>query len=144
MTMHVNTTQAAALLKISPSRLRQLLQKGRVRGAYKTGIYWLVPLYDGLPYIETTKKGQKGTWETVKKPQKTTVNINSNIIKQNIKRSKEERQPAIAVRGKEKHYVHELEIPVPCKIIYNPDKPLSCGARVWIEILNFDLDLIAC
>ena len=42
MTMHVNTTQAAALLKISPSRLRQLLQKGRVRGAYKTGIYFLV------------------------------------------------------------------------------------------------------
>lgn len=143
--MHVvNTTKAASLLEISPSRLRQLLQKGRVRGAYKIGKFWFIPLHDGLPYIEKTRKGQKGTWKTVKKLRKTTVNINSNIIRQNIKKSKEEREPAIAVRGKEKRYVHELEIPVPCKIIYNPDKPLDCGARVWIEILNFDLDLIAC
>ncbi|MEM7591146.1 MAG: DNA-binding protein [Cyanobacteria bacterium P01_A01_bin.83] len=119
------------------------MQKGRVRGAYKTGKFWLIPLYNGLPYVEKTRRGQAGTWKTVKKPQKTTININSNRIKQNIKKSKTERQPAIAVKGKEKHYVHELEIPVPCKIIYNPDKPLDCGARVWIEILNFDLDLIA-
>ncbi len=141
--MYINTTQAASLLKISPSRLRQLLQKGRVRGAYKTGRYWLIPLYDGMPYVEPTKRGQGGTWKVAKKPQKTTVHINSNIIRQNIKKSKAEREPAIAVKGKEKHYVHELEIPVPCKIIYNPDKPLSCGARVWIEILGFDLGLMA-
>ncbi len=141
--MYVNTTQAASLLKISPSRLRQLLQKGRVRGAYKTGKFWLIPLFNGMPYIEKTKRGQAGTWKVVKKPQKTTVHINSNIIRQNIKKSKAEREPAIAVKGKKKHYVHELEIPVPCKIIYNPDKPLDCGARVWIEILGFDLNLIA-
>ena len=140
--MYVNTTQAASLLKISSSRLRQLLQKGRVRGAYKAGKFWLIRLYDGMPYVEETKRGQAGTWKVAKKPQKTTVNINSNIIRQNIKKSKAERKPAIAVKGKEKHYVYELEIPVPCKIIYNPDKPLDCGARVWIEILNFDLDLI--
>lgn len=23
-----------------------------------------------------------------------------------------------------------------CKLIYRPDKPLSCGARVWIETNN--------
>lgn len=142
--MYVNTTQAASLLEISSSRLRQLLQQGRVRGAYKTGKYWLIPLYNGIPYIERTKRGRKGTWKTAKKPQKTTVNINSNIIRQNIRKSKAERKPAIAVNGKQKHYVHQLEIPVPCKIIYNPDNPLSSGARVWIEILNFDLDLMAC
>ena len=141
--MYVGTTEAASLLEISPSRLRQLLQKKRVRGAYKTGKFWIIPLYNGMPYIEETKKGQKGTWNTAKKLQKTTVNINSNIIRQNIKKSKTEREPAIAVKGKEKHYVHELEIPVPCKIVYNPDKPLVCGARVWIEILGFDLNLMA-
>ncbi len=123
---------------------RQLLQKGRVRGAYKAGKFWLIPLYNGIPFIEQTKRGQKGTWKTTKKLQKTTININSNIIRQNIKKNKQERKPAIAVKGKQKRYVHELEIPVPCKIIYNPDKPLSCGARVWIEILNFDLDSITC
>ncbi|MEM7557470.1 MAG: hypothetical protein AAF378_25985 [Cyanobacteria bacterium P01_A01_bin.84] len=96
--MYVNTTQAASLLNISPSRLRQLLQKGRVRGAYKTGKFWLIPLYDGLPYVEKTRRGQAGTWKTVKKPRKTTVHINSNRIRQNIKKNKTERQPAIAVR----------------------------------------------
>ena len=30
-------------------------------------------------------------------------------------------------------YCHEAIIDGPCKIIYSPDKPLSCGARVWIE-----------
>ena len=142
--MYVGTTEAASLLKISSSRLRQLLQKGRVRGAYKTGKFWIIPLYDGIPYIEETRRGRKGTWNTVKKLQKTIVNINSNVIRQNIKRSKAERKPAIAVRGKETRYVRELEIPVPCKIIYNPDKPLACGARVWIEVLGFNLNLMAC
>ncbi len=23
-----------------------------------------------------------------------------------------------------------------CRIIYSPDKPLSCGAKVWIETQN--------
>ncbi len=141
--MYVGTTEAASLLEISSSRMRQLLQKGRVRGAYKTGKFWLIPLYDGMPYVEKTKRGQKGTWKTIKKPQKTTININTNIIRQNIKKSKTERKPAIAVTSREKRYVLELEFPVPCKIIYYPDKPLACGARVWIEILGFDLNSLA-
>ncbi|MEM6614763.1 MAG: hypothetical protein AAF652_21475 [Cyanobacteria bacterium P01_C01_bin.72] len=40
--MYLHTTEAASLLKISPARLRQLLQQGRVKGAYKTGRYVLV------------------------------------------------------------------------------------------------------
>ena len=141
--MYVHTTQAASLLEISPRRLRQLLQQGRVKGAYKSGKFWLIPLYNGMPCVEKAKRGQAGTWKTGKKPQITTVNINSNIIRQNIKKRPEEREPTISVRGKEKHYVHQLYIPVPCTIVYSPDKPLDCGARVWIEILDFDFDLIA-
>ena len=30
-------------------------------------------------------------------------------------------------------YAHEVEIKGESKVIYSPDKPLSCGARVWIE-----------
>jgi len=30
-------------------------------------------------------------------------------------------------------YAHEVHISGPCKIVYSPDKPLSCGAKVWIE-----------
>jgi len=30
-------------------------------------------------------------------------------------------------------YAHNIEILGPSKVIYRPEKPLSCGARVWIE-----------
>jgi hypothetical protein len=26
-----------------------------------------------------------------------------------------------------------VEIKGPSKLVYSPDKPLSCGARVWVE-----------
>ncbi len=142
--MYVHTTKAASLLEISTRRLRQLLQQNRVEGAYKSGKFWLIPLHDGMPIITKAKRGQAGTWKTGRNATKTIVHINSNIIKQNIKKSPEEREPAIAVRDRnKKHYVHQLEIPLPCRVVYSPDKPLSCGARVWIEVLNYDSELIA-
>ena len=142
--MYVHTTEAASFLEISSRRLRQLLQQGRVKGAYKSGKFWLIPLYNGMPQIIKAKRGQAGTWKTGKLPKKTIVHINSNKIKQNVKKSREQREPVIAVKGSNKSYVHQLEIPAPCRIIYDPDKPLDCGARVWIEVLDYDLDLIAC
>ena len=33
-------------------------------------------------------------------------------------------------------YCHEVEIEGPCKVIYRPDDPLPCGARVWIETVD--------
>lgn len=30
-------------------------------------------------------------------------------------------------------YAHEVEVLGPSRLVYSPDKPLSCGARVWIE-----------
>ena len=30
-------------------------------------------------------------------------------------------------------YGHEVDILGNSKVVYSPDKPLSCGARVWIE-----------
>ena len=39
---------------------------------------------------------------------------------------------------------HEVEIHGPCRIVYRPDLPHSCGATVWIETLAtvtvFNLD----
>ena len=34
---------------------------------------------------------------------------------------------------KSNDYCHEAIIDGPCRVVYSPDKPLSCGARVWIE-----------
>tara|TARA_Y100000356_G_scaffold52347_1_gene42114 strand:+ start:181 stop:381 length:201 start_codon:yes stop_codon:yes gene_type:complete len=30
-------------------------------------------------------------------------------------------------------YGHQVHILGECKVVYSPDKPLSCGAKVWIE-----------
>ena len=44
------------------------------------------------------------------------------------------KEPVITVKtSKTNTYAHEVEILGESKVIYSPDKPLSCGARVWIE-----------
>jgi hypothetical protein len=35
--------------------------------------------------------------------------------------------------GEKPIHAHEIELTGPSKIIHSPDKPLKCGARVWIE-----------
>jgi hypothetical protein len=63
---------------------------------------------------------------------KTIVHINQHVIRSNQKTG--EREPVITVKNyKSNTYAHEVIIHGPCKIIYSPDHPLSCGARVWIE-----------
>ena len=34
---------------------------------------------------------------------------------------------------KDNRYAHAVQIDGPCRVVYSPDKPLSCGAKVWIE-----------
>ena len=44
------------------------------------------------------------------------------------------KEPVITVKtSKTNTYSHEVEILGESKVVYSPDKPLSCGARVWIE-----------
>ena len=54
------------------------------------------------------------------------------MIRSNAKSGK--REPVITVKTyKTNDYGHETIVNGPCKIVYSPDKPLSCGAKVWIE-----------
>ena len=60
------------------------------------------------------------------------IHINQHVIRRNAKTG--EREPVITCKTyKSNDYAHEVDIDGPCKIIYSPDKPLSCGAKVWIE-----------
>lgn len=60
------------------------------------------------------------------------IHINQHVIRKNNKTG--EREPVITCKTyKDNTYCHELIINGPCKVIYSPDKPLSCGAKVWIE-----------
>lgn len=63
---------------------------------------------------------------------KTIIHVNQHAIKSNIKNS--ECKPVLTVKTyKSNDYGFEVDIPGPCRVIYSPDKPLSCGAHVWIE-----------
>ena len=63
---------------------------------------------------------------------KTRIHINQHVIRANSKSG--ERDPVITVKqGKKNTYAHEVEIEGPAKVVYSPDKPLSCGAKVWVE-----------
>ena len=54
------------------------------------------------------------------------------MVKDNSKTG--ERNPVLTVKTyKTNTYAHEVEIKGDSKVIYSPDKPLSCGAKVWIE-----------
>lgn len=65
---------------------------------------------------------------------KKVIHIHQNKIRQNIKRDASEVEPPVIVRTyKGVKYYNEINIEGPCKVIYSPHKPLSCGARVWIE-----------
>ena len=60
------------------------------------------------------------------------IHVNMHIIRKNRKTG--ERKPVLTVKtSKSNDYAHEVVINGPSKVIYSPDKPLSCGARVWIE-----------
>jgi hypothetical protein len=63
---------------------------------------------------------------------KTIVHVNQHIIKANDKHG--QRDPVLTVKTyKSNHYAHRVRIDGPCTVVYQPDCPLSCGARVWIE-----------
>ena len=60
------------------------------------------------------------------------IHVNQHKIRSNKKHNLNE--PVITVKSsKSNNYAHEVEIKGPSKVIYSPDKPLSCGAKVWIE-----------
>ncbi len=62
------------------------------------------------------------------------IHINQHKIKSNIKKPDSEKEPVITIKTSNSNtYCHEVEILGSSKVIYSPDKPLSCGARVWVE-----------
>jgi len=62
----------------------------------------------------------------------TRIHINQHIIRRNAKTG--ERQPVITVKsGRTNTYATAVEVLGPCRVVYSPDHPLACGAKVWIE-----------
>jgi len=63
---------------------------------------------------------------------KTIIHVNQHVIRANNKTG--DRDPVLTVKTyKTNNYAHRVTINGPAEVVYSPDKPLSCGARVWIE-----------
>ena len=63
---------------------------------------------------------------------KTVIHVNQHVVRENGKTG--DRNPVLTVKTyKSNTYAHEVEIKGPSKVVYSPDEPLSCGAKVWIE-----------
>lgn len=59
------------------------------------------------------------------------IHIDQHAIRRNAKGAND---PPISVKTyKSNTKCFEVEINGPSKLVYSPDKPLSCGAKVWIE-----------
>jgi len=73
------------------------------------------------------------------------IHVNQHKIKSNTKNNTDE--PVLSVKTyKENNYAHEAVLKTKdgveiAKVIYRPHKPLSCGARVWIEVNTDDVDV---
>lgn len=71
---------------------------------------------------------------------KTVIHVNQHVIKANAKTG--DNDPVLTVKTyKSNDYAHRVNIldeqgNVVARVVYSPDNPLSCGARVWIETEN--------
>jgi len=71
---------------------------------------------------------------------KTIIHVNQHEIKKNNKNGTE--NPVLTIKTyKSNTYAQQAIIKDKdgnevARVIYSPDKPLSCGARVWIETKN--------
>jgi hypothetical protein len=63
---------------------------------------------------------------------KTIIHVNQHVVRANTKNGTED--PVLTVKTyKENKYAKRVLINGPSRVVYSPEKPLSCGARVWIE-----------
>ena len=62
----------------------------------------------------------------------TRIHVNQHVIRANTK-SGVVNAPLTVKTSKSNTYATSVEINGPSRVVYSPDKPLSCGAKVWIE-----------
>jgi hypothetical protein len=60
------------------------------------------------------------------------IHINRNIIQSNAKHGKSDPVCRVEEDGLVT-YCMEVQINGPSRLVYNPDKPRACGAKLWIE-----------
>ena len=145
-----STRGRTALLNISVSRVKVLLQQGRIKGAKKEGRVGKIPRFWRNSQSSRARSGFERNLEkkALSKDNSDSllarslapyVDAGSLVNKPQIDRNRKQKtnEPVITIRqGSRKTYCHLAEVKGSCKIVYQPDNPLSCGAVVWIEVVS--------
>jgi hypothetical protein len=62
----------------------------------------------------------------------TRIHVNQHVIRANAKNG--ENNPIFTIKsGGKNTYAHSVRVIGEMELVYAPDDPLSCGAKVWIE-----------
>ena len=132
--MHVGTKEVASILEVSVERVRLLLKQGRIKGVFKVGRVWVIPLVGGRPIISKGRRGPKARWNRNHKVGVTKIYVKKNEINSNYYRG--ERKPVISVNRSNQNAVcgHEVLVSGPCRIIYDPEKERN--PRLWVETIS--------
>jgi hypothetical protein len=60
------------------------------------------------------------------------IHVNQHVIRRNTKQGS--REAPITVKTYNGNVrAHRVTIEGPSALVYSPDKPLTCGARLWVE-----------
>jgi len=60
------------------------------------------------------------------------IHVNQHNIRANAKN--EDKLPPLTIKtSTANHKGYDAVVYGPSRVVYSPDKPLSCGAKVWIE-----------
>jgi hypothetical protein len=60
------------------------------------------------------------------------IHVNQHVIRRNTRTG--EREPPVTVKtSRANHRARSVRIEGASEVVYSPDRPLPCGARVWIE-----------
>lgn len=70
---------------------------------------------------------------------KVLIHVNQHRIRRNIRACPSEREAVFTVKqGRTNRYANSVALvaggATVATLVYQPDKPLSCGARVWLEV----------
>lgn len=73
------------------------------------------------------------------------IHVNQHKIRANINMPDDDREPVFTLKqGRSNIYAKGVTLihggAVVGALVYRPDKPLSCGARVWLEVAD-DVDV---
>lgn len=69
------------------------------------------------------------------------IHVNQHNIRKN--NSSDSKLPVLTLKTyRDNQYANEIRINGPSIVVYRPDKPLPCGAKVWIETTAANVEVL--